>query len=536
MKKEIIQTIKVFILGLVVMSGVAFANWNSPANAPTANNADAPIDVSLVNQLRTGGLYISNPKTDIPHQGVPGIFVVNDKSKAGDIATSDCMTVGPYINFTGCATPGVPEDKTINNRNGFASADTLASGKDDQPVCADTNGVLSLSCAGNPGISLCQDNTAQNYLQPIPCTYCGDVAAVNYHNTTGAACQYGCHINSFVANPGSVYKGGSSTLSWSTSYCNQATLTPTVGSLISAAEVASGTRNTGALTTQRTYTLSATGLIGSDAAQVTVSINPPGSEIFTVGKISGPCTIPAGCHPDPDGGVASYGLFKVQPGMTSITIDAWGAGGGGGGSSRSYNPTAGHGGGGGGGGAHSTWTMAVTPGQTLQVYVGSGGQYGAGYDGSASSFGKDGTFSGVALSGGTFIAKAGGGAGGHAGESKAGGYYDGAGGAGGALIIGNGNAGNSGSNGDPGGSSCWGGWGGNGGSSPSGGVGGGGAVTYSEPGGGSGGGPYGGGGGGAYGGWNRPGNGSCTTHADDFSPNNAGGWSGADGEVIISWQ
>ncbi len=57
--------------------------------------------------------------------------------------------------------------------------------------------------------------------------------------------------------------------------------------------------------------------------------------------------------------------------MTSATIKVWGAGGGGGGNDG------GNTGGKGGGGAYSTVTVAVTPGDVLQVYVGGAGTFGA---------------------------------------------------------------------------------------------------------------------------------------------------------------
>ncbi|ERM83492.1 hypothetical protein P872_00220 [Rhodonellum psychrophilum GCM71 = DSM 17998] len=64
---------------------------------------------------------------------------------------------------------------------------------------------------------------------------------------------------------------------------------------------------------------------------------------------------------------SSLGTFTVPSGVTSITLEVWGAGGGGAG--RGNNGT----GGGGGGGAYSRSVLAVTPGADLRVSVGSGG-------------------------------------------------------------------------------------------------------------------------------------------------------------------
>lgn len=64
--------------------------------------------------------------------------------------------------------------------------------------------------------------------------------------------------------------------------------------------------------------------------------------------------------------------FAVPAGVTSITVQTWGAGGAGGGSTNA-GPFSARGGGGGGGGAYASSTLTVTPGQTIWVVVGAGG-------------------------------------------------------------------------------------------------------------------------------------------------------------------
>lgn len=57
MKKEIIQSIKIIIIGLVLSTGVAFAqNWSAPASAPTAGNTLPPINISSSSQIKSGAL------------------------------------------------------------------------------------------------------------------------------------------------------------------------------------------------------------------------------------------------------------------------------------------------------------------------------------------------------------------------------------------------------------------------------------------------------------------------------------------------
>ncbi|HMQ61402.1 MAG TPA: hypothetical protein PKE06_12090, partial [Flavilitoribacter sp.] len=60
--------------------------------------------------------------------------------------------------------------------------------------------------------------------------------------------------------------------------------------------------------------------------------------------------------------------FIVPPGVTSVTVKAWG-GGGGGGHSDGGNGGQSGGGGGGGGGGYRTGTFTVTPGQTISIVV-----------------------------------------------------------------------------------------------------------------------------------------------------------------------
>src|SRR6188768_1046214 len=64
----------------------------------------------------------------------------------------------------------------------------------------------------------------------------------------------------------------------------------------------------------------------------------------------------------------SSGTFTVPAGVTSISVEVWGAGGAGGGATG--NPGAG---GGGAGGAYAKNTFTVTPGTSYIINVGNGG-------------------------------------------------------------------------------------------------------------------------------------------------------------------
>ena len=141
--------------------------------------------------------------------------------------------------------------------------------------------------------------------------------------------------------------------------------------------------------------------------------------------------------------------LEIPAGTTSITVKAWGGGGGGG------TGAAGAGGGNGGGGAYLTETLAVTPGETLDLYVGGGGGGGSATSGSAGGGGgHTSIYRGSTLlalvggggGGGGATNSVAGGAGGAAGNTGVAGGTSGAAGAGGGGSVSTGGAGGSGGN------------------------------------------------------------------------------------------
>lgn len=84
---------------------------------------------------------------------------------------------------------------------------------------------------------------------------------------------------------------------------------------------------------------------------------------------------------------AANGTYTVPAGVTSITVECWGAGGGGGGAKITSNCTQ-AGGGGGGGGAYAKTVYAVTPGQTITVSNGVGGTAGSNAPGNGGAGGS----------------------------------------------------------------------------------------------------------------------------------------------------
>lgn len=222
---------------------------------------------------------------------------------------------------------------------------------------------------------------------------------------------------------------------------------------------------------------------------------------------------------------AGTSTYSVPAGVTSIAVKVWGAGGGGGAGSGGSGS-----GGAGGGGGYVKSILSVTPGESLDILVGTGGIKGA----SNNDAGAGGGYSAVKRSS-TFLLQAGGGGGGGGSSGNGTGGAGGAGGgasgaAGGSGTGGGGSAGTTGAGG-AGGSAGGGGSagaagianaGGNGGTSGTGGAGGtgaGGSANGTIQGGGGGGGRYGGGGGGS-------------TANTLFSANRTGGAGGGGSDIV----
>ncbi|MBN2421973.1 hypothetical protein JXB41_01990, partial [Candidatus Woesearchaeota archaeon] len=104
--------------------------------------------------------------------------------------------------------------------------------------------------------------------------------------------------------------------------------------------------------------------------------------------------------------VAGSDIFTVPTGVNYITIKAWGGGGGGGGGGGTDVGADGAGGG------FAQATINVTPGETLDIYVGGGGTGGEGSDSEAAGGGGGGGYSGILRNSTELVIAAGGGGGG----------------------------------------------------------------------------------------------------------------------------
>lgn len=61
MKQQVINGIKVIVLGLILSAGISYAgNWAPPAGNPPGNNAQGPVNVGTASQIKNGNLGLNN--------------------------------------------------------------------------------------------------------------------------------------------------------------------------------------------------------------------------------------------------------------------------------------------------------------------------------------------------------------------------------------------------------------------------------------------------------------------------------------------
>ncbi len=90
------------VLGIVVIATISYAlAWNPPSGNPPTGNADAPLNVGLAGQMKSGGLLVgAGPGTTtglIVQNGNVGIGTINPQSKLvimGDTVDTDRILIG----------------------------------------------------------------------------------------------------------------------------------------------------------------------------------------------------------------------------------------------------------------------------------------------------------------------------------------------------------------------------------------------------------------------------------------------------------
>lgn len=142
MKKQLLQLL-ICALSLVFVATVAKA-YTPPVSAPGNGNSDAPLNVSAVNQSKTGGLTV-------------GTFQARNDSYFDQNVYFDGLIRGGTVNSP-ASTPvtfGGPANKVDVSFTGTASingvyqSDSLKTGGGLKPLCANQNGTVYL-CAAAP--------------------------------------------------------------------------------------------------------------------------------------------------------------------------------------------------------------------------------------------------------------------------------------------------------------------------------------------------------------------------------------------------
>ncbi len=147
MKKDIIQTAKIIILGIILSAGFAFAQaWTGPTGTPPTNNAPAPINVSGSVQAKSGSIIVGAPDSTYARQalaGYPGLFTGYLLADDGIISFGTSNLVGPVV--VGQVSPSIKSDLTVT---GSAYIKTIPNQSSEQQqssqVCVGTGGQLVL--------------------------------------------------------------------------------------------------------------------------------------------------------------------------------------------------------------------------------------------------------------------------------------------------------------------------------------------------------------------------------------------------------
>lgn len=281
------------------------------------------------------------------------------------------------------------------------------------------------------------------------------------------------------------------------------------------------------------FSINGTATLGPRNVTVTTSGGTSGAQTFTVSQPSGSQTFNY---------TNSTQTFVVPAGVTSIAVEAAGAQAGGGFGSGLAGAN----------GGTVTATIAVTPGESLRIFVGGAGETGHHFAGGAGGFNGGATGGGNGYPGGgggggasdvrrasyaladrLVVAGGGGGSGANnLGEAAAGGAGGGTTGATGAAGA-TGSGGGSGGGGTPTAGGTAGATGGGGGTAGSGGVGG--SAGFGNGGGGGGGGYFGGGGGGGGGAGGGGGGGSSFATGGATGVSHTQGNRAGHGRIVITW-
>jgi len=127
--KNIFNLIKPLVVALVLTIGLSYVfAWTGPTGAPPTNNAEAPINVSLADQIKGGSLSLGG-------LFVGGLGLSNDDfclDRDNDGVNETCLS-------------------TVSGGSGGGGSVSAVSGFPNHLVCSDTNGTLVFNILGQQG-------------------------------------------------------------------------------------------------------------------------------------------------------------------------------------------------------------------------------------------------------------------------------------------------------------------------------------------------------------------------------------------------
>lgn len=146
MKKHLTQLF--ILIPLLFTAGIVMAAYSfvPPTTAPDAGNTEAPIDTSITDQIKHGGLAVNAFNV----QG--GAYFAQQVSFADTVQGGAPGVTSSTINFGDTSHQVSVQDLGSTSIIGNYQSDSLKSGGGLKPVCADTNGAFFL-CGGSQSVT-----------------------------------------------------------------------------------------------------------------------------------------------------------------------------------------------------------------------------------------------------------------------------------------------------------------------------------------------------------------------------------------------
>lgn len=146
------------VIPLLLIAGASFAayTFTGPTAAPTANNTEAPLDITGTDQVKNGGLSVntfqSRSAADFAQQVTfKGLVNGGTVTKAASTISFGDSSHKVSVNNTGNATVA-----------GTLQSDSLKTGGGNKPVCADADGTIYIC-----GAAAAPANTTPIYLRAL---------------------------------------------------------------------------------------------------------------------------------------------------------------------------------------------------------------------------------------------------------------------------------------------------------------------------------------------------------------------------------